>query len=246
MKKTIIKAMILIMTMVALTGCGEALAYDDFWRKDSMAAAETTVAEVPVEETAMAVEKEEEYSHIIEVHGIEIKLKEYEGYKPFVIRFVDDYGPEATNNGDAFFRYKKNRNSDNYEPISLDEAKKKDLICDYEQINNEGILIMYVNEKKTDLSLMPLPRKDVLRLEFNGDIQTYSALWADAAWKKIGLGNRYLMIDISPDKDIKEDAFVCVKRVSFNRFFYGAMGSDVGKDYLFVNSVTNESYNVIE
>ncbi|MBO4846369.1 MAG: hypothetical protein J5525_08675 [Lachnospiraceae bacterium] len=219
------------LTVLSLTGCG---------RSQEACTAVAAVAEaVPVEET----DPYKKYDHVVEVDGVEVGLKDIEGYKPYVIHFIystwDNTDGNATD-GNAFFK------DSNKQTVSLDDAKKKGIIADYELLKGDEMLVMYVKENKNGLSLMPAPGPGDLRLSFESDIEAYSVMWSDAAMAKIGLGNEYKMIDISPSVDIEEDAVVCVKEVLYETYFHGAFGANVGQYYLFVKDVKYGEYTTIK
>lgn len=217
-----------------ITGCGRT-------QHVEAAAVAAPACEAPVEAAATVTDPYAKFDHVVDVAGTEVGLKEMDGYKPYVIHFIyykQDIEGDCTD-GNAYFR------DSNGKTVSLDEAKEKGIIADYELMKSDEMLVMYVNENRNGLSLMPAPGPGELRLNFESDIKAYSIMWSDAAMAKIGLGNEYKMIDISPDDDFDNDDVVCVKNVTYEDYFHGAFGSNVGQYYLFVNHVSNGDYSVI-
>lgn len=230
-KRVLVCCICSVMTVLSLAGCG---------RSQEACAPVAAVAEVaPVVET----DPYEKYDRVVEVDGVEVGLKDIEGYKPYVIHFIystwDNTEGNATD-GNAFFK------DSSKQTVSLDDAKKKGMIADYELLKSDEMLVMYVNENDNGLSLMPAPNPSGLRLNFESDIEAYSIMWCDAAMAKIGLGNEYKMIDISPSIDFEEESVVCVKEVLYETYFHGAFGSDVGQYYLFVKDVKYGEYTSIK
>lgn len=234
MKRTLIVAIIVIVA-VAVMGCGNSK--DEAPLREYVKEAKEEVLSTDV------TDNNENYDHIVEVDGVEIGLKDIEGYKPYIVHFI--YSKEGITDGNctdgnAYFQDAGNN------ILSLDDAKQQDIIADYELHKSDEMLVLYVNENKNGLSLMPAPSPGDLRLEFEGDIDTYAVLWNSAAMEKIGLGNEYKMVDLSPSTDFDGDKIVCVKNVPYEDFFYGALGDNVGKYYLFIKSVYYGEYSLIK
>lgn len=237
MRKSVLSSLICCsLSVLFLVGCGHS--------QEAAPAAAVAVEEAPVQATPVTeTNNSAKYDHMIEVDGVEIGLKDIEGYKPYVIHFSYFDGKDNDGNcthGNAYFQDPSKK------VLTLDEAKEKDIIADYEVFESDEMLVLYVNENKNGLSLLPAPSPSTLRLEFEDDLHTYTVLWSDAAVAKIGLGKEYKTVDISPNSDFADDDIVCVKNVKYNDYFYGAMGSNVGRYYLFIVNVYEEEYTTIK
>ncbi len=217
------------LSVLSLVGCGHS--------QDAKSAAAVLADESSVKETSTAeMDPYAEYDHVIEVDGVEIGLKDIEGYKPYVIDFYNE--DNNYTNGNAYFRSRQN------DITSLDDAKKNGIIAEYELKKQEDMLVVYVNENENGLSLMPAPNPAILGEYFEGNIEAYALLWYNAAIEKIGAGNEYQMVDLSPDNDFTNDEFVCVKKVRYEVYLYDPNGGYSSLYYYFVQSVNAEEYTI--
>lgn len=223
---------ILVTMLIAcamLSGCGK----------------KTSISSIPSTSNATYASKDESVSdeaesvqadYMICVDGVDVGINFYDGYKPYV--FVFRSKEDEAIGCEAFFKtVEENRTN-----MSMDDAKQKEIIYDYQYDRQNGILVFYIKETEK-LNLMPITFNYEIEFE---TVDAYDFLWNDAALAKIGLGGVYHMADVFPSEEFTEDDKVCVKKVICEHYRYAPMGSNILMNFMFVVDERPMDYTEID